>query len=214
MGDYQFTPEFIAYVRSFDTAAADAIAALTRERDEAIKTNNNLAIENIRLSSECETLRHVCEVSSGTQYTLEATEEKLDFAKLEIDRLMQDVATERHSASVSDEVCVAEMQARKEAEAARDAAIARAEAAEDEKSEWVKNTHAKAETCTMLLRHADALRALLREAELVIQLLLNTPEIADCDPRDKDNETQIAERKARNLAARIAAAMQTGGEDD
>ena len=30
-----------------------------------------------------------------------------------------------------------------------------------------------------------------------LELLLATPEIADADPRDKDEETQIAERKAR-----------------
>jgi hypothetical protein len=30
-----------------------------------------------------------------------------------------------------------------------------------------------------------------------LRLLLQCPEIADCDPRDKDEETQIAERKAR-----------------
>jgi hypothetical protein len=65
-------------------------------------------------------------------------------------------------------------------------------------------------------REALALRTLLREAELAIKLLLNTPEIADCDPRDKDTETQIAERKARNLAARITAAThtETGGENE
>jgi hypothetical protein len=91
----------------------------------------------------------------------------------------------------------------------KDAAIARAEAAEKEIGLIVAREAETVET-------AFKLQDLLREAELVIKLLLNTPEIADCDPRDKDTETQIAERFARAMAARITAATQTetGGKDD
>ena len=41
-------------------------------------------------------------------------------------------------------------------------------------------------------------------ADLVAALraLLACPEIADCDPRDKDAETQVAERAARAAIAR------------
>jgi seryl-tRNA synthetase len=103
----------------------------------------------------------------------------------------------------------------------RDAAIARAEAAEKEKEDFKKAAIRQANEIIQGLEainggQAESLRALLRVAELVIKLLFNTPEIADCDPRDKDTETQIAERKARDLAARITAATQTetGGEDE
>lgn len=41
-----------------------------------------------------------------------------------------------------------------------------------------------------------------------LQALLHCPEIADCDPRDKDDDTVLAERKAR---AALLSARKTGG---
>lgn len=55
------------------------------------------------------------------------------------------------------------------------------------------------------LDEVDHLRAKLERAKEAISGLLATPEIADADPRDKDEETQIAERKARAILSELSA---------
>lgn len=52
--------------------------------------------------------------------------------------------------------------------------------------------------------HAS-LRAKLEKAAEAIKLLLATPEIAECDPRDKDEETHVAERKGRAILSELSA---------
>lgn len=51
----------------------------------------------------------------------------------------------------------------------------------------------------------DSLRAKLEKAAEAIKLLLATPEIAECDPRDKDEETHVAERKGRAILSELSA---------
>jgi hypothetical protein len=55
---------------------------------------------------------------------------------------------------------------------------------------------AAAELTRLRERNAELLN-ICAKADEAIAGLLATPEIADADPRDKDEETQIAERKAR-----------------
>ena len=47
------------------------------------------------------------------------------------------------------------------------------------------------------------LRAQRDELAAALRAILNCPEIADCAPEDKDPDTEIAERAARALLARV-----------
>ena len=80
--------------------------------------------------------------------------------------------------------------------AERDAAIARAQNAEGAYEVACRELAA-------LLSQRDALHALLRESAGAITALLQTPEIADCAPRDKDEDTHVAERIARDCQKKI-----------
>ena len=51
------------------------------------------------------------------------------------------------------------------------------------------------------------IRSALEAAREALRLLLATPEIADAHPADKDEETHVAERKARASLAQIGAAL-------
>ena len=53
----------------------------------------------------------------------------------------------------------------------------------------------------------DAIRSALEAAREALRLLLATPEIADAHPADKDEETHVAERKARASISQIDAAL-------
>ena len=56
------------------------------------------------------------------------------------------------------------------------------------------NIHFGSDVLLLLDINADLLAAL--------EAMLATPEIADCDPRDKDEETRVAERMARAAIAK------------
>jgi hypothetical protein len=75
---------------------------------------------------------------------------------------------------------------------------------------------AKDYAATLALRTArmSSLEATVREMREAIAGLLATPEIADADPRDKDEETQIAERKARAALASSESVVKSEGEND
>lgn len=66
---------------------------------------------------------------------------------------------------------------------------------------------AEEDAVVMIQSYADAARAsdraLIEEAARDIDALLRTPEISDCDPRDKDTETQVVERNARATLAKL-----------
>lgn len=53
----------------------------------------------------------------------------------------------------------------------------------------------------------DPIRSALEAAREALRLLLATPEIADAHPADKDEETHVAERKARASISQIDAAL-------
>lgn len=48
-----------------------------------------------------------------------------------------------------------------------------------------------------VLDDSREMRAAIKALMAALEALLRCPEIADCDPRDKDPETEIAERNAR-----------------
>lgn len=57
------------------------------------------------------------------------------------------------------------------------------------------------------MTQTDSIRSALEAAREALRLLLATPEIADAHPADKDEETHVAERKARASLAQIDAAL-------
>jgi hypothetical protein len=60
----------------------------------------------------------------------------------------------------------------------------------------------------------SSLEATVREMREAISGLLATPEIADAHPLDKDEETHIAERKARAALASSESVVKSEGEND